>query len=218
MKVITVIIVLLLLVIMGFGGWYFFLKKSPEGGACVNEQKCEQGLKCLNKICSSGKVGSSCAQKSDCQSQFCAKNLCTEGKKDNVCATYKDCQSGLLCVKSVCATPPDYSKYFTKIIVSKMKVGSPPGPNNVPEPTTQFKTTDAIEVDMEIKSSDVKGEFYYSVVDSKTGEIGFSQQKQQIDGQSRGTGSDLPVPPGEYDLNVYFNDELVYTVPITISK
>jgi len=218
-KIILIIVILVILIALGFGAWYFFLKKTVEGGACADSAKCEQGLKCINKICSSGKFGSICAQKGDCQTQFCVSGKCTEGKKGDACESYKTCQEELLCLKDVCSAPPDYSKYFTQIKISKMKM-MPPGPNNIPIPTTEFKKTDAIEVDLMVKSAEVKGDFYYEAVNAKTGEVAFStsKNKQYINGQDMGTGSDLPVPSGVYDLNIYFNSELVYTTQITVSE
>jgi hypothetical protein len=189
------IIIIVLLAALGFGGWYLFLKKSPEGGTCLTDNRCEQGLKCVSKTCSSGKVGS-------------------------VCVVHKDCQLGLLCATNVCKVQPDYSKYFSGIIIGKIRLGEPFGPNNSTVQTTEFKKTDALEVDLAVKSSDVNGEFYYDLVNATNGKVAMSGagNKQKIEGQSRGTGSDLPVPVGSYDLNLYFNNELIYTTPITVSS
>jgi len=188
------IIIIVVLAALGFGGWFFFIKKSSEGGGCTNDSRCTQGLKCLNNQCSSGKVGSSCK-------------------------TYNDCQTGLICQKSLCAVKPDYSKYFGMVSISKMKPGMPPGPNNVPEPTTTFKTTDAIEVDIGGVKSTTVGDFYFELLNSTTGETALTNQTQRLEGHDRGTGTSLDVvKPGDYDFNLYFNNELVYTTPITISK
>lgn len=189
------------------------------GEACANGKDCQTGLSCVLKVCSSGAKGSPCGSKGDCATSFCVSGTCSDGKAGEACVNYKDCQEGLLCLKTQCSAPPDYSKYFSKITVSKMKVGMPPGPDNIPVETTEFKTTDAIEIDLTTKSSDVTGTFYYDLVDATTGEIAFggAGNKQQISGQGIGTGSDLPVPAGTYDVNIYFNDELVYTVTITVT-
>ena len=218
-KIIIILVVLLILAVGGVAGWYFFIKKSPEGGACINDQKCVTGLKCINKTCSSGQIGSVCSVKSDCKSDFCVSGKCTEGIKGDACTTYKDCTKGLLCQKGACTTPPDYTKYFDKIIISKMKVGMPPGTNNIPVPTTEFKKTDAIEIDFIGVKPATKGDFYYEIVNPTTGEVAFTSinNKQTLNGRDIGTGSDLPVSPGEYDLNIYFNDELIYTVSIKIT-
>jgi len=102
-----------------------------------------------------------------------------------------------------------------------MKVGIPPGPNNIPVPATKFNnTTDAIEIDFTVKSPEVKGEFYYDLVNAATGEIAMpgANHKQMIEGHDRGTGSNLPVPPGAYIVNIYFNDELIFSAPITVTQ
>lgn len=191
------LLIVIILAAAGFGGWYYFLKKSPEGGKCRNESLCVQGLKCVNKICSSGKVGSGCV-------------------------TYKDCESGLLCTKSICTKKPDYSKYFEKVIISKIKPGSGPGPNNPETVTTTFTMADAIEIDFVGVKATTVGAFYYEIVDATSGEISRSSQNEQtlqLSGQDRGTGTSLDnVSPGQYDLNIYFKDELVYSTMITVTK
>ena len=166
-----------------------------EGQACSATQTCETDLRCANNICSSGKAGSACA-------------------------TYKDCQSGLYCVKSICANPPSYTKYFNKVTISKMKQGMPPGPNNMPIPTTEFKTTDAIEIDLSSKPG-ISGTVYYELINSTTGltEMSSANNKQQIRAGGMGTGFGIPFGLiGDFDLNVYYNDELVFTTPIKISQ
>lgn len=197
MKALITIIIIILLAAAGFGGWYYFLKKSPEGGKCRNESLCIEGLKCVNQICSSGKVGSGCV-------------------------TYKDCESGLLCTKSICTKKPDYSKYFEKVVISKIKPGSGPGPGNPPTITTTFTMADAIEMDFVGVKATTVGAFYYEIVDATSGEVSRSSQNEQtlqLNGQDRGTGTSLDnVQPGQYDLNIYFKDELVYSTTITVTK
>lgn len=171
-------------------------KPGIEGEACNAKKVCAEGLKCAGSLCSSGKMGSSCAN-------------------------YKDCQSGLYCLKSVCSNPPSYKKYFSKITVSKMKQGIPPGPNNMPVQTSEFKTTDAIEIDVVATKEAVDGTFYYELVNSTTGETEMSsaEYKQKVIQGNWGTGFGIPGGlAGDYDLNVYFNDELIFTTPITISQ
>jgi len=219
-NILIVILVIILLGAAGTAGWYFFLKKSPEGGSCQSAKRCEQGLKCANKICSSGKVGAACAQKSDCQSGFCVNNTCTEGKEGDTCATYKDCESSLLCTKSICTKKPDYSKYFDKVTVSKIKPGMPPGPSNPATPTTTFSKQDAIEVDFGGVKTTTVGPYYFEFVNSTTGETVNSTKglmDTNFEGRDTGSGTDFStMASGEYDLNVYFQNELVYSVVITL--
>lgn len=171
-------------------------KPSQEGEACGAKKVCVEGLKCISEACSSGKIGS-------------------------VCANYKDCQSGLYCVKSVCSNPPSYKKYFSKITISKMKQGMPPGPNNMPVPTTEFKTTDAVEIDVVASKEAVDGTFYYELVNATTGETEMTSMayKQKVIQGNWGTGFGIPGGlEGDYDLNIYFNEELIFTTSITISQ
>jgi len=190
------VVVLVVLVALGFGGWYFFLKKSPEGGKCRGESTCEQGLKCVNSICSSGKVGSGCV-------------------------TYKDCVSNLLCTKSICSKKPDYSKYFDKVTISKMKPGMPPGPNNSLTVTTNFGIQDAIEIDFSGVKPVTVGEYYVEFVNATTGEIARSTQgtmETAFKGADTGMGTDFSgFAAGQYDVNIYFKDELIYSTAITVS-
>jgi len=189
------VVIVTILAVLGYGSWYYFLKKSPEGGTCRNESSCEQGLKCVNKICSSGKVGSGCA-------------------------TYKDCESGLLCIKSICSEKPDYSKYFDKVTISKMKPGIPPGPNNPLTTTNTFSTSDAIEIDFSGVKSTTTGPYYFEFVNATTGEVARSTKElmdTNFTGIDTGSGTDFSgITSGEYDLNIYFNDELVYQATITL--
>ena len=216
------IVIVVILAVAGAAGWFFLVKKSAEGGHCTNDSRCETGLKCLNQKCSSGQKGSSCTQKSDCQTGYCVNNLCTEGKAGNSCKTYNDCEKGLMCQKSLCTTPPDYSKYFSNVIISKIKPGMGPGPNNPETVTNTFTRADAIEMDFVGVKSTTVGDFYYEIVNSTTGEVSRSSKNEQqltLSGQDRGTGTSLDnVAPGEYDLNIYFNNELVYTSQITITQ
>lgn len=169
---------------------------NTEGGICTADANCETGLKCITSKCSSGKVNSACA-------------------------TYKDCNTGLYCVKSVCSNPPSYSKYFNRIIVSKMKVGMPPGPNNIPIQATEFSAaTDAIEIDVEPKAG-VTGELYYELIDSTTGQTTMSSasNKMKIDQRGGGTGFGIPMGiAGDFELNIYFGSELIHTVAVKINQ
>ncbi|MCL5094355.1 MAG: hypothetical protein M1355_04455 [Patescibacteria group bacterium] len=212
----SIIGVVLVLGAGGFLGWNYFLKKAPAGEACKADSKCVSGFKCLSGKCSSGETGSSCSQKSDCKSSLCVNNKCTEGKISDPCSTYKDCKDGLLCKRSICTAKPSYTKYFDRIDVSKMKQGMPPGPDNIPVATTKFLKTDAIEVDI-TNSKKTAGEFWVEVVNLTTGEKLLESEKQQIN-DSRGTGMGIPsgAEAGEYEVNVYFNNELIHTVEITI--
>ncbi|HAI74594.1 MAG TPA: hypothetical protein DCS28_00355 [Candidatus Moranbacteria bacterium] len=169
---------------------------NTEGGTCTADANCQTGLKCVTGKCSSGKVGS-------------------------VCATYKDCNTELYCVKSACSNPPSYSKYFNKIVISKMKAGMPPGPKNIPVPATEFSaTTDAVEIDVQPKAG-VTGDLYYELVDSTTGQTTLSSadSKMKIDPRGGGTGFGVPYGTiGNFELNVYFNGELIYTTAIKINQ
>lgn len=168
---------------------------SPEGGNCTADTNCETGLKCITGKCSSGKVNS-------------------------VCGTYKDCNAGLYCVKSVCSNPPSYTKYFNKITIAKMKAGMPPGPKNIPFPTSEFRaSTDAIEIDVEPKAG-TTGELYYELINSTTGETSMSSasNKMKVDPRGGGTGFGIPMGAiGNFELNIYFNNELIHTVAVKIS-
>lgn len=169
---------------------------SVEGENCTIDANCETGLKCISNKCSSGKVGS-------------------------VCATYKDCNTGLYCVKSVCSSPPSYSKYFNKIVVAKMKAGMPPSLKNIPIPATEFNAiTDAIEIDVDPKAG-VTGEIYYELINSTTGEITMSSagNKMKVGNGSSGTGFGIPMGAiGDFELNIYFNNELIHTVAVKINQ
>ena len=195
-KIIIIISIIVILAVLGLGGWYFFLRKLPEGAACKSAENCETGLKCANKICSSGKA-------------------------DSACLTYKDCEKGLFCKKEICSEPPSYSQYFSKIVISKMKVGMPPGSDNMPVETNEFKTGDAIEIDFTGVKPTTKGQVYYEVINPITGEVAFTSSgyKMKLEGRDIGTGSDLPriVGEGEFDLNIYYNDEIVYTTTIKVA-
>lgn len=221
-KSFIVLIIIVVILILGFFGWQFLTKKSGESGSCKAENNCQAGLKCISNICSSGKAGSVCVSKTDCLTPFCVGGKCTEGKKDDVCSTYKDCETGLFCKAKVCSEPPSYSQYFNKIVISKMKTGMPPGPNNMPIATNEFKTTDAIEIDFTGVKPTTYGEVYYEAVNLVTGEVAFtsSSYKQKLEGGDTGTGSDLPrvVGAGEFDLNIYYNDGLVYTTAIKVTE
>ena len=190
------LIVVVILAALGFGGWYYFIKKSPVGGKCTADARCEVG-KCVNSTCSSGKI-------------------------DSACKTYNDCESGLLCLKNKCAKKPDFSQYFEKIVISKYKKGSGPGPDNPSIVTTEFNSaTDSIGIDIVGVKPTTIGPFYFELVNSTTGEVALSTQNRQgeilLNGQDRGAGTDLSgTAPGTYDFNFYFNNELLYTTPITI--
>lgn len=102
-----------------------------------------------------------------------------------------------------------------------MRLGVPPGPNNIPIPTTEFKTSDAIEIDFVGVKSTTKGEAYYEAIHPITGEVMFisSVYKVKFEGKDTGTGSDLPrvVGKGEFELNIYYNNQLVYTTEIKVT-
>lgn len=186
--------------------------------ACVSKNDCAVDY-CVNGICSDGKKGSACSSKDDCTTKFCIADKCTDGKNGDACATYKDCDSGLLCQRGVCAAPPDYSKYFSKVVISRMKANLPPGPDNVPVVAAEFKNTDGIEIDFVGVKPTLKSEFYLEFVNGITGEVAIdmSGYKQQFSGHDLGTGTDLrALTPGVYDLNIYVDGEVAYTTQIKI--
>jgi hypothetical protein len=172
---------------------------SLEGGNCTADAGCETGLKCI--------IAS-------------AINKCSSGKVGSVCATYKDCGTGLYCVKSICSNPPSYVKYFDKIVVAKMKPG-PPGPENIPMPATEFKANvDAMEIDVTPKAG-ITGEVYYEFIDSTTGErvMSSANNKMPVGNGSSGTGFQIPGNlAGDFELNIYFNNELIHTVAVKITR
>lgn len=168
-------------------------QKGKEGEVCSASKICEEGLKCISNTCSSGVVGSACA-------------------------TYKDCQTGLYCIKAVCSNPPSYTQYFNKIQIGKMKP-EPPGPKNIPVPATEFTSADALEIDVQTKTG-VTGTLYYELINATTGqtEMSSADNKQKVVPGSWGTGFMIPAGlSGQYDLNIYFNDELIYTTTITVT-
>jgi len=220
-KAIWIIIVVLIVAIGGASYWYFFVKKIPEGGVCQNSSRCDAGLTCISKTCSSGKVGSVCQQKSDCKSQFCVKGVCTEGKLGNSCQNYKDCQTGLLCIKNSCGSLPDYSKYFSGVTVSKMKPGMPPSANNPTIATDTFTSSDAIEIDFTGVKKTTVGPYYVEFINSTTGEVARStigMMDTNFQGEDTGMGTDFSgMKKGQYDLNVYFESALIYSTVITLN-
>lgn len=224
-KLVIFLSVIVGLIILGagvFAGWYYFLRKSSEGQVCKVSSRCVQGTTCILGTCSSGKTGSTCSIKEDCKTGFCVTGKCTEGIEGSTCSTYKDCKDGLLCKKNACAVKPSYTKYFSNVIVSKMKPGLPPGPTNPTTVTTNFKTTDSIEIDFVGVKATTVGEFYYEIINATTGEVIRTSKNElelSFDGQDRGTGTDLSnVAPGEYDLDIYFKSELVDSIAITVTS
>lgn len=219
-KTLIVVFSIIVLGALIYAGWFFLIKKNSEGGSCTSDKRCTQDLKCINKTCSSGKTGSTCSQKSDCQAGYCVNTRCSEGKINDVCNTYKDCTTGLLCKKSVCSQLPDYSKYFSKVIISKMKTGSPPSADNPLTETTIYEKTDGIEIDFRGVKSDIVGEYYIEFVNATTGELTVTTKNMmetKFAGQDIGMGTDLTsFPSGDYDLNVYYQSNLIYSSQITI--
>ncbi len=219
-KTMIIVISIIALGAIIYLGWFFLMKKNSEGGSCTSDKRCTQDLKCINKICSSGNVGSVCIQKSGCQTKYCINKICTNGEVGEVCNTYKDCTDGLLCKKSICAQTSDYSKYFQRVIISKMKTGMPPGPDNPTTETTIFNKTDGIEIDFRGVKSDIVGEYYIDFIDATTGELTITtndRMKTEFKGQDTGMGTDLAsFPEGEYDLNVNYNKSIIYSTQITI--
>jgi len=194
--VIWTIVIVLVLAIIGTGAWFFFLKKSDEGDKCRNTNQCVTGLNCLRHQCSSGKSGS-------------------------VCNAHKDCQTDLTCQQNACTTKVDYTQYFSSVEISKMKPGTPPGPNNPLTVTNSFTTTDGIEIDFKGVKPSTIGDYYVEMVNTDTGEVVNSTKDKMntaFAGRDIGMGTDLSsMPAAQYDLNVYYQNRLIYTTPITIN-
>lgn len=218
-KMIISIIIVVVIAAAGLAGWYLFFKNNSEGGNCNSDKQCENSLKCVNKTCSSGKTGSVCSAKTDCQTNFCVSGKCTNGQENDACITYKDCDKNLLCQKGLCSIRPDYSKYFDKIVISKMKPGMPPGPDNPTIVTNEFSKNDGIEIDFRGVKSETIGDYYIEIVNATTGEVENSTANMdtKFEGRDTGMGTDLQILLlGIYDLNVYFKNGLIYTTQIII--
>jgi len=216
-NIVVIAIIVVLLIILGLFAYFSYTKKSPDGGACRSTKNCESGFSCVNKKCSSGKKGSACNSKNNCKTSFCVKNLCMDGEEGDTCVTYKDCKENMICKNTVCQGMPDYSRYFDKVTISKIKPGIPPGIENPPVETTIFTLNDAIEIDLLVKEGTIGN--LYAEVNETTGGLVFRNETQEINQPGdRGTGFALPTntKPGEYVLNIYFNNEIIYSVPITV--
>ena len=131
------------------------------------------------------------------------------------CETYKDCRKNLLCKNSICTTPPVYTTYFSKIELQKMKARMPPGPKNIPVAATTFTVGDGMNVELTPKPG-VSGEVYIEIVDAVTGETSQFGPKFRVAGQT-GEGTTVPTQPGKYELNIYFNDKLIHTIPFEVT-
>lgn len=191
-KYYNVFIIAIIIILIGLIGWIVLFKKAGAGDECKAEKDCYSGLKCISNKCSDGKEGSSCN-------------------------TYKDCKTDLLCKNSICAAKPQtpaYAEYFNKIELQKIKNGIAPSSTNIPVASTEFKTTDGMNVDMEMKD-DVKGEVYFKIVDAVSGEIVFAHPKFQASG-SMGRGFSAPQAAGKYDLNIYFEGKLIHTISFEV--
>lgn len=174
---------------------------------------------CLNKNSNQNNTAATPAKTSPAATAPSQTAEVKKGTLGSSCATYKDCDKGLYCVKSVCSNPPSYTKYFDKITVAKMKP-EPPGPNNIPVPAAEFKAgAEALEIDVSPKTG-VKGEVYYDLINSVTGEKEMTSEnnKMKVGGQATGTGFMIPGGlSGDFELNIYFNGELIHTVAVKIS-
>lgn len=208
-------VIIILLIFIGF----IVFKKAGEGEQCPYTAACEKGLKCVNSICSSGKSGSFCDKIDDCTTTFCTNNVCSNGKDNELCNTYNDCNKDYLCEKFVCKKkPPVYSwpNYFKKLELQKIKLGSPPGPDNVPVNTNEFKIGDGINLNMQT-NSDVKGEAYFEMINIVTGQIIFTYPKFEASGLL-GRGFPAPKIEGEYQLKIYFKGELIDAIDFNVTK
>jgi hypothetical protein len=215
-KVIIGLVISLLIIILAgglFAGWWFFYRVIPTGNTCRINQKCSENGKCISGACSIGAVGSSCNVKDDCKTAFCANGRCSEGTEKSTCSTYKDCVDGLLCKSKTCTIKPSYTKYFDRIDVGWMNPGSPPSAENPITPGTTIKSGKTVEVDI-LNSKKSAGTFWVEMVNQETGEIAWTTDKREINDHS-GTGFQFN-EVGNFDLNVYFNNELVYSVTVAM--
>lgn len=206
-------VIIILLVAIGF----IAFRKAGEGEQCTYTGACATGLTCINQACSSGKPGSFCSIIEDCKTTFCTNNICSNGKDNEPCKTYEDCDKDYLCEKSLCKKkPPVYTwpSYFKKLELQKMKSGIPPGPDNVPVNASEFKTTDGINLNISMKSG-ISGEVYFEMINPVTGQVIFTYPKFTADG-ILGRGFPAPKTPGDYQLKVYFKNELVDVIDFTV--
>ncbi len=79
---------------------------SKQGGPCGFDSECEVGLRCLERVCSSGNgEGKPCQDQKDCPSPL----RCTLGRCVNdtgqACASSTDCANGQVCAEARCITP-----------------------------------------------------------------------------------------------------------------
>jgi hypothetical protein len=214
--VIGIVISLLVVILAGglFAGWWFFYRVVPTGQACRVNQKCSDNGQCISGTCSVGTVGSNCGVKEDCKTAFCTNGKCSEGIAGSTCLNYKDCIEGLLCKSKVCAVKPSYVKYFDRIDIGWMNPGSPPSTNNPIIPGTTIKAGKTVEVDI-LNNKKTTGTFWVEMINQETGETAWTTDKQTISG-TQGTGFQFN-EVGNFDLNVYFNNELVYSVTVTMN-
>jgi hypothetical protein len=80
MKKLSILLSVLIVIVLILGALVFqnFSQKKAEGQACKSDRECQQGLKCVMNICSSGKPAFPCRSEKDCQSGlFCVNNKCS---------------------------------------------------------------------------------------------------------------------------------------------
>jgi len=215
-------IIILVILALGFLGWQFLTKKSAEGGPCKTEKNCQEGLKCVNNVCSSGKAGSVCLTKADCLTQFCVNEKCTEGKEGDSCISYNDCDE-ILCINSVCSEfseKPDkamFKEYFTRLRLGTVTEWPKEGPPPFQE-TNLFKLGDQFCTDATVlKDVSLQGEIYdpYEeavVMPRMSGGPSFKQ------GGNIGCSS-LPseLSAGKkYEYKIYIGDTLVAVLPFKV--
>jgi|GEM_PF-1776178 len=119
------------------------------------------------------------------------------------------------------STDSTYTKYFNSITISKLKPGLP-GPENTPVEATEFKAVaDVLQIDFDVKQ-EVNGEVYYELINSANGEKAMSSENNKMKitaGVKNSIGFQIPASlTGDFKLNIYFNGESVYEVPIKISE
>jgi len=217
MKNIISIILFSIIIILLAGIGFIAFRKAGEGEQCAYTGACAAGLTCINQACSSGNPGSFCSIIEDCKTTFCTNNICSNGKDNEPCNTYEDCDKDYICEKSLCKKkPPVYTwpSYFKKLELQKMKSGIPPGPDNIPVNAVEFKTTDGINLNISMKSG-VSGEVYFEMLNPVTGQVIFAYPKFTAEGLL-GRGFPAPKTSGNYQLKVYFKDELVDVIDFKV--
>jgi len=222
MKKVLIVVIILIIAILVFWvfGRQFLLKKSMEGEFCKSDRNCQQNLKCITNICSSGKTGSPCISKNDCQTNFCIKNKCTEGKDGDPCDTSNDCQKISLCKNSKCLGISEQPNEETfKEYFSDMGLGILPPEGKLPMDLQQnvdiFKRGEQIcTYGTIIKEVLIQSAIYNPSAKKFAIEKG-GYPKPLTQGGFAGCGP-IDIAKGKYEYKIYVNDILVALFPFEI--